>query len=128
MTLSFFDDDGNVAVALDTAAVVVVPTFFPFALLTTLFISVRPGLQMEVDEMDEEAPSFNGVDHSSVDGLEDYATADRERQGLLLAAAAAGDPSTATEMAMDVDLGATQASNGAAKTTAIAGLTAAAAG
>ena len=77
--------------------------------------------------VDEEAPSFDGVDHSSVDGLEDFATTSAARQRLL-AAAAAGDDSTTTEVAMDVDLSAAEASNGAAKTTAIAGLTAAAAG
>ena len=76
--------------------------------------------------VDEEAPSFNGVDHSSVDGL-DLSAAEGQRR--LLSAASGGDAAAMSETAMDVDLtDATAASNGAAKTTAIAGLTAAAAG
>ena len=73
---------------------------------------------------EEEAPSFDGVDHSSLDGLDvDSAAEDKRR---FLAAASTGDAAATTgEAAMDLDYG---AAPDAAKTTAIAGLTAAAAG
>ena len=82
--------------------------------------------------VDEEAPSFNGVDHSSVDGL-DFSAAAEDQKRLLAAAAASGDNGAAVESAMDIGFGtvpgaAADAETGAAKTTAIAGLTAAAAG
>ena len=79
--------------------------------------------------VDEEAPSFNGVEHSSVDGL-DFSSVEDQRR-LLSAAAGSGDRGAVAESARNVDFNgaaAAGAENGAAKTTAIAGLTAAAAG
>ena len=70
---------------------------------------------------DEEAPSFDVVDQSSVDGLDVSAAEDKRR----FLAASTGDAAATDEAAMDLGYG---AAPDAAKTTAIAGLTAAAAG
>ena len=71
--------------------------------------------------LEEEAPSFDVVDQSSVDGLDVSAAEDKRR----LLAASTGDAAATDEAAMDLGYG---AAPDAAKTTAIAGLTAAAAG